>query len=144
MKIALASDHAGFEMKQKVIQYLTNEGHSIKDFGAYSSDSSDYPDYAHPMASAVESKEFELGISMCGSGNGINITANKHQGIRSALCWTEKIAELARLHNNANVCALPARFVNIEEAISIINKFLKTEFEGGRHTRRIEKIPQNY
>lgn len=143
MKIAVASDHAGFEMKQKVIQYLKNEGHSIKDFGAYSSNSSDYPDYAHPMASAVEKEEFEVGISMCGSGNGINITANKHQGIRSALCWTEKIAELARLHNNANVCALPARFVNIEQAISIINKFLTTEFEGGRHARRIKKIPQN-
>jgi ribose 5-phosphate isomerase B len=143
MKIALASDHAGFEMKQKVIQYLKNKGHFIKDFGAYSSDSSDYPDYAHPMASAVESKEFDIGLSMCGSGNGINITANKHQGIRSALCWTEEIAELARLHNNANICALPARFVNIEEALSIINKFLTTEFEGGRHTRRIEKIPQN-
>lgn len=143
MKIALACDHAGFQMKQEVIKYLQNEGHTIKDFGAFSSESSDYPDYAHPMASAVENKEVDLGISMCGSGNGINITANKHQGIRSALCWTEKIAELARLHNNANICALPARFIDINQAISIINKFLTTEFEGGRHSRRIKKIPHN-
>jgi ribose 5-phosphate isomerase B len=143
MKIALASDHAGFQMKQQVIKYLQEEGHTIKDFGAFSSDSSDYPDYAHPLASAVESEEFEMGISMCGSGNGINITANKHQGIRSALCWTEEIAELARLHNNANICALPARFVEKDKALSIIKKFLSTQFEGGRHLRRIGKIPQN-
>ena len=143
MKIALASDHAGFQMKQEVIKYLQEEGHTIKDFGAFSSDSSDYPDYAHPLASAVESEEFEMGISMCGSGNGINITANKHQGIRSALCWTEEIAELARLHNNANICALPARFVDKDKALSIIKKFLSTKFEGGRHVRRIGKIPQN-
>lgn len=143
MKIALASDHAGFQLKQEVIKYLQDEGHTIKDYGAFSSESSDYPDYAHPLASAVESGEFELGISMCGSGNGINITANKHQGIRSALCWTEEIAELARLHNNANICALPARFVDKDKALSIIKKFLSTKFEGGRHIQRIEKIPQN-
>jgi ribose 5-phosphate isomerase B len=143
MKIALASDHAGFQMKQEVIKFLKKEGHTIKDYGAYSSDSSDYPDYAHPMATAVESKEVDLGISMCGSGNGINITANKHQGIRSALCWTEEIAELARLHNNANICALPARFIDTDKAVSIIKKFLSTDFEGGRHLRRIGKIPQN-
>lgn len=143
MKIALASDHAGFQMKQEVVKYLQKEGHTIKDYGAYSSDSSDYPDFAHPMANAVENKEYDLGISMCGSGNGINITANKHQGIRSALCWTEEIAELARLHNNANICALPARFIDTEKAVSIIKKFLSTEFEGGRHSRRIGKIPQN-
>jgi ribose 5-phosphate isomerase B len=142
MKIALASDHAGFQLKQEVIKYLKEEGHTVKDFGAYSSDTSDYPDYAHPLAAAVESKEFELGISMCGSGNGINITANKHQGIRSALCWTEEIAELARLHNNANICALPARFIDTDKAVSIIKKFLSTRFEGGRHNRRIQKIPQ--
>lgn len=143
MKIALASDHAGYQMKQEVITYLQRGGHLIKDFGAYSDASSDYPDYAHPMASAVESGEFELGITMCGSGNGINITVNKHQGIRSALCWTEEIAKLARLHNNANICALPARFINTETALSIIKTFIATQFEGGRHLRRINKIPQN-
>lgn len=143
MKIALASDHAGFKLKQEVIKYLKNQGHIVKDFGAFSDNSSDYPDYAHPLASAVENKDFELGISMCGSGNGINITANKHQGIRSALCWTDKIAELARLHNDANICALPARFVTTDQAFKIIEKFLNTKFEGGRHSRRIQKIPQN-
>jgi ribose 5-phosphate isomerase B len=143
MRIALASDHAGFQLKQEVKKYLEKEGHTVKDFGAFTGENSDYPDYAHPMASAVENKEFDLGISMCGSGNGINITANKHQGIRSALCWREDIAELARKHNDANICALPARFINKDQALLIINKFLTTKFEGGRHLRRVEKIPQN-
>ncbi len=140
-KIAFASDHAGFETKKFLIEMLTKEGYEIKDFGTYSDKSVDYPDFAHPMAAAVNSKEFDLGFSLCGSGNGINMTVNKHQQIRSALCWTVEIAELARLHNDANICALPARFVSVELAVEIVNKFLSTKFEGGRHLARINKIP---
>jgi len=140
--IALASDHAGYELKQSVIKYLETLGFDvIKDFGTYSPESADYPDYAHPMAEAVEKGEYEIGISLCGSGNGINMTVNKHQGIRSALCWNDEISRLARLHNDANVCALPARFVDEDMAFKIIDNFLNTEFEGGRHLRRIKKIP---
>lgn len=139
-KIAFACDHAGFETKEYLKQLLRKEGYEIKDFGTFSSESSDYPDYAHPMAKAVEDKEYNFGISLCGSGNGINMTVNKHRGIRSALCWNVEIAELARLHNDANICALPARFVTKEIAAKIVEIFLKTEFEGGRHRRRIEKI----
>jgi len=140
-KIAFASDHAGFETKKFLIEMLTKEGYEIKDFGTYSTESADYPDFAHPMAAAVNSKEFDLGFSLCGSGNGINMTVNKHQHIRSALCWTVEIAELARLHNDANICAIPARFVSVELAVEIVNKFLSTEFEAGRHLARINKIP---
>ena len=140
-KIALASDHAGYETKQELIKMLKEQGHEIKDFGCYSTESVDYPDFAHPMASAVESNDFDLGISLCGSGNGINMTVNHHKGIRSALCWNVEIAELARLHNDANICSLPARFVSVNLAKEIVNKFLETGFEGGRHVRRIEKIP---
>ncbi len=140
-KIALASDHAGFETKQELIKMLKEQGHEIKDFGCNSTDSVDYPDFAHPMASAVENNEFDLGISLCGSGNGINMTVNHHKGIRSALCWNVEISELARLHNDANICSLPARFVSVDLAKNIVNKFLETKFEGGRHIRRIEKIP---
>ncbi len=141
LKIALASDHAGYERKQVVLKHLKKLGVEYKDFGAYSSESSDYADWAHPMALAVESNEFDLGISLCGSGNGINMTVNKHQGIRSALCWNAEISALAKKHNNANVLALPARFVNDDEAIQIVDTFLNTDFEGGRHQHRIEKIP---
>ncbi|MCF6367030.1 MAG: ribose 5-phosphate isomerase B [Bacteroidales bacterium] len=140
-KIALASDHAGYETKQVLIEMLKKQGHKTKDFGTYSVESADYPDFAHPMASAVENGDFDLGISLCGSGNGINMTVNKHQGIRSALCWNVEIAELARLHNDANICSLPARFVSVDLAKEIVNKFLETDFEGGRHIKRIEKIP---
>ncbi len=140
-KIAFACDHAGFNMKQFLIKELTNAGYETKDFGTFSDESVDYPDFAHPMASAVEKGEFDLGISLCGSGNGINMTANKHQGIRSALCWNVEISELARLHNDANICSLPARFISEKEASEIVNTFLNTKFEGGRHIRRIEKIP---
>jgi len=141
MKIALASDHAGYERKQVVKKYLEEQGFEYFDYGAFSSESSDYPDYAHPLALAVEKNEFDFGITLCGSGNGINMVANKHQKIRSAICWNTEIAALARLHNDANVCALPARFITDEEAITIVKIFLSTEFEGGRHQRRIDKIP---
>lgn len=141
LKIAVASDHAGFERKQAVINYLREVGIEFKDFGAFSAQSSDYPDFAHPLANAVSDGEFELGITLCGSGNGINMTANKHQGIRSAICWMPEIARLARLHNDANVCALPARFITDNEAIEIVKTFLSTGFEGGRHVARIKKIP---
>ncbi|HHJ09326.1 MAG TPA: ribose 5-phosphate isomerase B [Bacteroidetes bacterium] len=141
MKIAIANDHAGFLLKKYLVGYLLKAGYEVKDLGADSPESTDYPDYAHPLALAVEKGEFDMGISICGSGNGINITANKHQGIRSALCWNEEIAVLARKHNNANICALPGRFINREEAVVIIRAFLNTGFEGGRHERRIRKIP---
>jgi ribose 5-phosphate isomerase B len=140
--IAICSDHAGYELKQKVIGYLQGKAiQSIRDFGAYSPESSDYPDYAHPMASAVETGEFDFGISICGSGNGISMTVNKHAGIRAALCWTSEIARLARLHNNANVLSLPARFVDEQQAFDMIDVFFSTDFEGGRHQNRINKIP---
>lgn len=143
MKIALASDHAGYELKSQLIEYLKEKGYEIKDFGAYSSESSDYPDFAHPLASAVENNEFDYGITLCGTGNGINMTANKHQGIRSALCWIPELAYYARLHNDANICALPARFISFYTAKQIVDVFLSTDFEGGRHLRRIKKIPLN-
>ncbi len=141
MKIGIASDHAGFERKQTVMKYLQEQGIEFKDFGAFSPESSDYPDYAHPLATVVSNGDFDFGITLCGSGNGINMTANKHQGIRSAICWMPEIAMLARLHNDANICALPARFITDEQAIEIVRIFLATGFEGGRHINRINKIP---
>lgn len=141
LKIAVASDHAGFERKQTVLKYLQEQGIEFRDFGAFSEESSDYADYAHPLAQAVSNGEFGMGITLCGSGNGINMTANKHQGIRSAICWIPEIAALARQHNDANVCALPARFITDEQAIEIVRTFMSTVFEGGRHQRRINKIP---
>ncbi len=141
MKIAIACDHAGYETKEKLKVWLVQQGHEINDFGTYSNESSDYPDYAHPMALSIENNASDIGISLCGSGNGINMAANKHKGIRSALCWKKELAELARLHNNANICALPARFVTFDEAKEIVNIFLNTGFEGGRHIARINKIP---
>jgi ribose 5-phosphate isomerase B len=140
-KVVIASDHAGFEIKQELIKYLKSQNVQIKDLGTFTSDAVDYPDYAHSLATAVENKEFSVGISICGSGNGINMTVNKHAGIRSALCWQEEIARLARFHNNANICALPGRFIDKDTAIRIVKMFLSTGFEGGRHIRRIEKIP---
>jgi ribose 5-phosphate isomerase B len=139
--IALASDHAGWERKQTVIKHLQSLGIEYKDYGAFSDQSTDYADWAHPMSTAVENGEFTFGISLCGSGNGINMTANKHQKIRSALCWIPEIAALARQHNDANVLALPARFITDEEAIEIVDAFLNADFEGGRHLTRINKIP---
>lgn len=140
MKIAIGSDHAGYEYKTRIIQYLTDQGIEIKDFGTLSTESVDFPDFAHPTAAAVENAEVDFGILICGSGQGVNMTANKHQGVRSALCWNTDIARLTRQHNNANIIALPARFVAYEYAIEMIEVFLKTPFEGGRHEKRVEKI----
>ena len=143
LKIAICSDHAGFELKQIVNQYLIDKKPvAYHDFGTYTAESCDYADFAHPMASAVEQGEFDFGISICGSGNGISMTVNKHQAIRAALCWNEEIARLGRLHNNANVLSLPARFVSVEEALKMVDAFFTTDFEGGRHQGRIDKIPQ--
>lgn len=141
MKIAFASDHAGYELKEFLIGYLESLGYSPVDFGTNSTESCDYPDFAHPCAEAVESSECAFGIAMCGSGNGIQMTLNKHQGIRAALCWLPELAKLARQHNNANVLVLPARFISKEEAVKIVDAYLEAEFEGGRHQRRIDKIP---
>lgn len=140
MKIAIGGDHAGFEYKAKLIQKLESQGHEVKDFGPFSDASVDYPDYVHPLSSAVETGEFDLGIVICGSGNGVAITANKHQGIRAALVWNEELASLARQHNNANVLAIPARFISYELAEKVAETFLTTEFEGGRHANRVNKI----
>ena len=139
--IALCSDHAGYATKMDVIDHLKANGIKYTDFGTFSEDSCDYPDFAHLCAKAVESGECYPGIGICGSGEGINMTLNKHQGIRSALCWTPEIASLARRHNDANVLALPGRFLSNDEAIAIVDVFLSTDFEGGRHQRRIDKIP---
>lgn len=140
-KIAIVSDHAGFNLKEKLKKYLASEKYNVKDFGCNNADAVDYPDYGHPFAIAISEGEYELGISICGTGNGINMVVNKHQGIRGALCWSEEISRLARAHNDANVCAIPGRFVNDSEAVLIVRAFLKTSFEGGRHKRRIDKIP---
>lgn len=139
-KLGMACDHAGYEMKEALGKYLKDKGNVIVDFGTNSSESVDYPDYAHPLALAVERGEVEYGISICGSGNGINMTMNKHQGVRAALCWNPEISGLARLHNNANACSLPARYISLEVAKEIVDIFLTTDFEGGRHQNRIDKI----
>ena len=139
--VALCSDHAGFPVKEAVKRWLDEQGIAYKDFGTYNEDSCDYPDFAHPCAAAVEQGECYPGIAVCGSGEGINITLNKHQGVRSALCWRLAVARLARQHNDANVLAMPGRFVTDEEAIAMVEAFLTTPYEGGRHQRRIDKIP---
>ncbi len=141
MKIAFASDHAGFILKQNIMQYIQQKGIETHDFGCYSQDSCDYPDFAHPLAQAVEKNEYDFGIVICSTGNGITMTANKHQQIRAALCWQPQLATLARQHNNANVLGLPANFISQNEAIKIVEAFLEAEFEGGRHLRRVNKIP---
>jgi ribose 5-phosphate isomerase B len=138
--LALGSDHAGYQYKEKIKAHLSQKGLKFHDFGTYSEDSADYPDFAHPVASAVENGENSLGILICGSGNGVCMTANKHAGIRAALCWNEELATLARTHNNANVLCLPARFVSVETALAIVDAFLAATFEGGRHERRVGKI----
>jgi ribose 5-phosphate isomerase B len=139
-KIAIVCDHAGFYIKEKLLVFL-KEKYDIKDLGTFSNDPVDYPDFGHPMAEAISRGEYEFGITICGTGNGMNMTANKHQGVRSALCWNEEISKLAREHNDANICALPARFINESEAYLIVKTFLETSFEGGRHKPRIDKIP---
>ena len=141
MVIGLCCDHAGFNLKEHIKNMLTAEGYEYKDYGTYSSDSCDYPDFAHPLAYAVEAGEVYPGIAICGSGNGIAMTLNKHQGIRAALCWQEEIARLAREHNDANILVMPGRFISQEEATRTVEAFLNTPFEGGRHIRRINKIP---
>jgi ribose 5-phosphate isomerase B len=139
-KIAIGGDHAGFEYKTKLVEILKAKGFDVKDFGPFTADSCDYPDYVHPLAKAVENQEFEKGIIICGSANGVNMVANKYQGVRSALCWLPEIAELARSHNDANIVAIPARFVSFDTAQEIANTFLSTDFEGGRHQNRVDKI----
>ena len=139
--IGLCSDHAGFELKEQVKAWLESKGLSYQDFGTHSTDSCDYPYYAHPMAQAVEAGNVYPGIAICGTGNGIGMTLNKHQGIRAALCWNAEIAQLARAHNDANVLVMPGRFISWDEAKKILEVFFATEFEGGRHQRRIDKIP---
>jgi ribose 5-phosphate isomerase B len=139
-KIAITSDHAGFFLKEKVLAYLIKEKYDVKDFGCFSEEAVDYPDFGHPLANAVSAGDFELGISICGTGNGINMVVNKHPGIRSALCWNEEICRLARAHNDANILALPGWFISESEALLIIKTFLSTSFEGGRHARRVGKI----
>jgi ribose 5-phosphate isomerase B len=139
-KIAIVSDHAGYFLKEKILSYLIRQGHEVRDFGCPSEEIVDYPDYGHPFANAVSAGDYELGISICGTGNGINMVVNKHPGIRSALCWNEEISRLARAHNDANICALPGRFISESEAYLMVRTFINTEFEGGRHKRRIDKI----
>jgi ribose 5-phosphate isomerase B len=139
-KIAIVADHAGYFLKEKILSYLIREKYEVKDFGCFSEEKVDYPDFGHPLANAVSAGDYDLGISICGTGNGINMTVNKHPGIRSALCWNEDISRLARAHNDANICALPGRFISESEAYLIVKTFINTSFEGGRHKTRIDKI----
>ena len=140
-KIGIASDHAGYEMKEFLVGYLNSMGYEVLDFGAHSPESVDYADFAHPLAEAIENGELERGVALCGSGEGMTMTLNKHQGIRAGLVWDKQIAHLIRQHNNANVIVLPARFITNDQAVEFVEEFLATDFEGGRHQRRIEKIP---
>lgn len=140
MTIAIGNDHAGTEYKFEIIKYLEQQGHQVKNFGTDTNDSMDYPDAIHPTADAVESGKVDFGIILCGSGNGAQMTANKHQGIRAALCWNNELVALARQHNNANILTIPARFVSLQQALGFVNVFLTTDFEGGRHQNRVNKI----
>lgn len=138
--IGMASDHAGYEMKEALKPLVQSLGYDILDYGTHSTESVDYPDFAHPLANAIEKGEVCCGIALCGSGNGISMTLNKHQGIRAALCWTPELASLAKQHNNANVLSLPARFISLEDAEAIVKAYFAASFEGGRHERRVQKI----
>jgi len=138
--IAIGCDHAGFEYKTEIVKFLNSKGWQVKDFGTYTADSVDYPDYAHPVSEAVEKGDVAFGILLCGSANGVAITANKHQNIRAGLCWISDVAKLVRLHNNANIICIPARFVSIPQAKELVDIFINTEFEGGRHANRVNKI----
>ncbi|MFN8297931.1 MAG: ribose 5-phosphate isomerase B [Chitinophagales bacterium] len=140
MKIALGGDHAGFDYKRELVVFLTSQGYEVKDFGPYSADSVDYPDFVHPVANAVESGDYNFGILICGSANGVAMTANKHQGIRAGIAWGKELAELTRQHNNANILCLPARFITLDVAKECTDAFLNTPFEGGRHQNRVNKI----
>lgn len=140
--LPIASDHGGFEMKAFIIDKLQKEGYSIKDYGTYSEVSVDYPDFIHPLAKAINDGVYPLGIIMCGSGNGAQMTANKYAGVRAGLCWTVEQAELIRAHNNANIISIPGRFIDFDEAWKMVSVFLNTQFEGGRHAKRVEKISQ--
>lgn len=140
MKLAIGGDHAGFSYKKEIKKYLEDKGHELTDYGTDSLESTDYPDYAHPLSESVENKSNVLGILICGSGNGVCMTANKHQNVRAALCWNTQIAFLSRLHNNANVICIPARFVALELAYEMVDMFLDTKFEAGRHEKRVNKI----
>lgn len=140
MIISIGNDHAGPNYKKAIVDYLQSKGHEIINHGTDTFDSVDYPDFGHPVAYDVESKKAHFGIVICGSGNGINMTVNKHQDIRAALCWTKEIAQLAREHNDANIISIPARFTAIEQAVEMVDKFLNTAFQGGRHERRVHKI----
>ncbi len=139
-KIAIGGDHGGYDFKGKIIPWLEEKGYEVKDFGPFKAGAVDYPDHVHPLCEAIESNEFELGVLICGSGNGVAITANKHAGIRAALCWNGELAKLARAHNNANVLCMGARFTGLEYAQTMILEFLQTDFEGGRHQTRVDKI----
>ncbi|MDF1575505.1 MAG: ribose 5-phosphate isomerase B [Bacteroidales bacterium] len=139
--LVIASDHAGYNLKMDLIKYLENKGYELMDLGTNSAEAVNYPDFGHPLAEAVESGRFSRGISLCGSGNGINMVTNKHPGIRGALCWNREISRMARMHNDANICSLPARYIDLETAKDILDAFLNTEYEGGRHDIRINNIP---
>ena len=141
MKISIGNDHAGTDYKFTIIKHLESKGITVKNYGTNTNDSVDYPDFIHPVAEDVENNKADFGIIICGSGNGANMTANKHQGVRSALCWTKEITALARQHNDANILSIPARFTALPQAIEIVDTFLNTAFEGGRHTNRVNKIP---
>ncbi len=140
MRIAIGGDHAGFHYKKRLISFLEGIGYSVEDFGPGSDASVDYPDHVHPLASSIASEDNDFGILICGSGNGVAITANKHENVRAALCWVDEIASLARKHNNANIICIPARFIAYEYAEMLVKTFLDTDFEGGRHGRRVDKI----
>ena len=141
MKISIGNDHAGTGYKFEITEYLKSQGHEVINHGTDETDSVDYPDFVHPVALDIQNKKADFGIIICGSGNGANMTANKHQGVRSALCWNKEIVQLSREHNNANILSIPARFTSKEQSLEMVKVFLATEFEGGRHSRRIDKIP---
>ena len=143
MKIAIGNDHTGVEVKRKIESYLSQKGYTVINKGYDGKESVDYPDFIHPVSIEVKEKKAQIGIIICGSGNGAAMTANKHKGVRAAICWSEEIAELARQHNDANIISIPSRFLSEEETISIVDAFIKTDFDGGRHTRRINKIDGN-
>jgi ribose 5-phosphate isomerase B len=140
LRIAIGGDHAGYDLKKVLISKLENEGYEVKDFGPFSDESVDYPDFVHPLATAVQNSEFDFGVAICGSGNGVSMVANKHAGIRAALCWEPELARLGRAHNDANILSLPARFISLEDAEACVDVFLSEPFEGGRHQRRVDKV----